>query len=224
MYQLHQAAFVHTRIVPRPKKTCRFSLSCARFSFAAAVWQLIRKAFTIQRLRLTRPSVETLTRFKMADAPFILQEHQFHRLKAVLERLCVECAARVVFLVDRDGQPIAFHGDIGDMDTTSFSSLAAGNVAATSSMAKLIGEDVFPSVFHEGERESIFISVIGRSLLVVVFDERSTLSLVKLRTKRGSFDVASILDEAVSASAVYKLNNNSFFSEITDEDIDSLFS
>lgn len=160
----------------------------------------------------------------MADTPFILQEHQFHRLKAVLERLCVECAARVVFLVDRDGQPIAFHGDIGDMDTTSFSSLAAGNVAATSSMAKLIGEDVFPSVFHEGERESIFISVIGRSLLVVVFNERSTLSLVKLRTKRGSFDVASILDEAVSASAVYKLNNNSFFSEITDEDIDSLFS
>lgn len=160
----------------------------------------------------------------MAETPFILQEQQFQRLKIALERLCVECAARVVFLVDRDGQPIAFHGDIGDMDTTSFSTLAAGNVAATSSMAKLIGEDVFPSVFHEGERESIFISVIGRSLLVVVFNERSTLSLVKLRTKRSSFEVASILDEAVSSSATYKLNNNSFFSEITDEDIDSLFS
>lgn len=160
----------------------------------------------------------------MAETPFILQEQQFHRLKTALERLCVECAARVVFLVDRDGQPIAFHGEIGDMDTTSFSTLAAGNVAATSSMAKLIGEDVFPSVYHEGERESIFISVIGRSLLVVVFNERSTLSLVKLRTKRSSFEVAAILDEAVSASASYKLNNNSFFSEITDEDIDSLFS
>lgn len=160
----------------------------------------------------------------MAETPFILQEQQFHRLKSALERLCVECAARVVFLVDRDGQPIAFHGEIGDMDTTSFSTLAAGNVAATSSMAKLIGEDVFPSVYHEGERESIFISVIGRSLLVVVFNERSTLSLVKLRTKRSSFEVAAILDEAVNQSASYKLNNNSFFSEITDEDIDSLFS
>ncbi|MFN0138488.1 MAG: roadblock/LC7 domain-containing protein [Pyrinomonadaceae bacterium] len=159
----------------------------------------------------------------MAETPFILQEQQFHRLKAALERLCVESAARVVFLVDRDGQPIAFHGEIGDMDTTSFSTLAAGNVAATSSMAKLIGEDVFPSVFHEGERESIFISVIGRSLLVVVFNERSTLSLVKLRTKRSSFEVAAILDEAVSSSANYKLNNNTFFAEITDEDIDSLF-
>jgi len=160
----------------------------------------------------------------MAETPFILQEHQFHRLKAILERLRVECAARCVFLVDRDGQPIAFHGEIGDMDTTSFSSLAAGNVAATSSMAKLIGEDAFPSVFHEGERESIFISVIGRSLLVVVFDERSTLSLVKLRTKRGSFEVAAILEEAVRESAASQMNGTSFFSEVTDEDIDSLFS
>jgi len=160
----------------------------------------------------------------MADTPFILQEYQFQKLKTVLQRLCVECAARVVFLIDRDGQPIAFHGEIGDMDTTSFASLAAGNVAATSSMAKLIGEDTFPSVFHEGERESIFISIIGRALLVVVFDGRSTLSLVKLRTKRGSFDVAAVLEEATAQSAAYSLNNNSFFSEITDEDIDSLFS
>src|SRR6476659_766009 len=105
----------------------------------------------------------------MAETPFILQEQQFQRLKNVIARLCVECAARAVFLVDRDGQPIAFHGDIGDMDTPSFGSLAAGNVAATSSMAKMIGEDVFPGVVHEGERESIYISVIGRSLLVLVF-------------------------------------------------------
>src|SRR5437868_12289940 len=103
----------------------------------------------------------------MAETPFILQEHQFQRLKAILERVRVECAARVVFLVDRDGQTIAFNGEIGDMDTTSFASLAAGNVAATTSMAKLIGENVFPCVVHEGENESIYISVIGRSLLVV---------------------------------------------------------
>lgn len=162
-------------------------------------------------------------RTTMAQSPFILQEQQFQKLKTVLARLCVECAARVVFLVDRDGQTIAFHGDIGDMDTTSFSSLAAGNVAATSSMAKLIGEDVFPAVFHEGERESIFISVIGRSLLVTVFDERSTVGLVKIRTKRASFEVAAILEEAVKSAAAFSLNSPSVFAEITDEDIDSLF-
>ena len=159
----------------------------------------------------------------MAQLPFIIQEQQFQRLKSVISLLSVECAARVVFLVDRDGQTIAFHGEIGDMDTTSFSSLAAGNVAATSSMAKLIGEDVFPSVVHEGERESIFISVIGRSLLVVVFDERSTLGLVKIRAKKASREVASILDEAQRDSNTYNAAHSSVFAEITDDDIDSLF-
>jgi len=159
----------------------------------------------------------------MAETPFILQEQQFQRLKNVLARLCVECAARVVFLVDRDGQPIAFHGDIGDMDTTSFSSLAAGNVAATTSMAQLIGEEVFPAVVHEGERESIFISVIGRSLLVVVFDERSTLGLIKIRSKRASFEVATILEEVIASSAAMSANHDTFFAEISDEDIDNLF-
>jgi len=160
----------------------------------------------------------------MPETPFILQEHQFHRLKNVLERLKVECAARAVFLIDQDGQTIAFHGDIGDMDTTSFASLAAGNVAATSSMAKLIGEDAFPGVVHEGERESIFICVIGRSLLVVVFDERSTLGLVKIRTKRTSHEVAAILDQVAAESVAIKADKNSFFAEISDDDIDSLFS
>lgn len=159
----------------------------------------------------------------MAETPFILQEQQFQRLKNVLARLCVECAARVVFLVDRDGQPIAFHGDIGEMDTTSFSSLAAGNVAATTSMAQLIGEEVFPAVVHEGERESIFISVIGRSLLVVVFDERSTLGLIKIRSKRASYEVAGVLEEVAVTSAEMNASNDAFFAEISDEDIDNLF-
>lgn len=160
----------------------------------------------------------------MAETPVVIYEVQFQKMKNVLARLCVECAARVVFLVDRDGQPIAFYGDVGDMDTTSFSSLAAGNVAATTSMAQIIGEDVFPSVVHEGERESIFISVIGRSLLVVVFDQRSTLGLVKLRTKKASYEVARIFEDVARDSEKEKLEQNSFFSDVTEDDIDSLFS
>jgi hypothetical protein len=47
--------------------------------------------------------------------------------------------------------------------------------------------------------------------------------LVKIRAKRASFDVAAILEEAARES-VYTMNNNPAFGEITDEDIDSLFS
>jgi predicted regulator of Ras-like GTPase activity (Roadblock/LC7/MglB family) len=155
----------------------------------------------------------------MADTPILLHQNQYHRLKAVLARLRLDSAARVVFLVDKDGQEIAAHGEIGNLDTTSLASLAAGNVAATGGMAQLIGEKEFPTLSHEGERESNHIFVIGRLLLIVVFDERSSLGLVKLRSKQVSQQLLAMIDEITNA----EFDKNSPFAEITDEDIDSLF-
>ena len=155
----------------------------------------------------------------MADTPILLRERQYHQIKAVLARLRMDASARVVFLVDKDGQEIACQGEIGNIDTTSLASLAAGNVAATGGMAQLIGEKEFPTLSHEGERESIHICVIGRLLLVVVFDERSTLGLVKLRSKQVSQQLSAMIDEITRAD----FEEDSPFAEITDEDIDSLF-
>ena len=156
----------------------------------------------------------------MADTPILLRENQYHQIKAVLARLRMDSSARVVFLVDKDGQEIAVQGEIGNIDTTSLASLAAGNVAATGGMALLIGEKEFPTLSHEGERESIHISVIGRVLLVVVFDERSTLGLVKLRSRQVSQTLCTMMDEIIQAECD---ESDSPFAEITDEDIDSLF-
>jgi predicted regulator of Ras-like GTPase activity (Roadblock/LC7/MglB family) len=156
----------------------------------------------------------------MADTPILLRERQYHQIKAVLARLRMDSAARVVFLVDKDGQEIAVQGEIGNLDTTSLASLAAGNVAATGGMAQLIGEKEFPTLSHEGEHESIHISVIGRLLLIVVFDERSTLGLVKLRSKQISQQLSAMMDEISQAKFQ---DDDSPFAEITDEDIDSLF-
>lgn len=158
----------------------------------------------------------------MADTSFILHEQQFQQIKAVLAKLNSDAASRVVFLVDKDGQQIAVHGDVGDIDTTSLASLAAGNVAATGGMAQLIGEKEFPTLSHEGERESIHICVIGRLLLVVVFDDRSSLGLVKLRVKQVAAELAAIVEE-LKRVASENSTDEAFFSEITDEDIDSLF-
>jgi len=159
----------------------------------------------------------------MADTPIVMREQQYHQIKAVLAKLRLDSSARVAFLVDKDGQQIAVHGDVGNLDTTSLASLAAGNVAATSGMAQLIGEKEFPTLSHEGERESIYISVIGRMLLIVVFDERSSLGLVKLRVKQASTELSTIFDEIIRESSKKDPSEASLFAEITDEDIDSLF-
>src|SRR3989441_13304924 len=157
----------------------------------------------------------------MPDAPILLREHHYHQIKAVLARLRMDSAARVVFLVDKDGQQIAIQGEVGNLDTTSLASLAAGNVAATGSMAELIGEKEFPTLSHEGEKESIHIAVIGRLLLVVVFDDRSSLGLVKLRSKQIARQLANLFEEIVRDGCE---DVDSPFAEITEEDIDSLFS
>src|SRR3989441_3069994 len=142
----------------------------------------------------------------MPDAPILLREHHYHQIKAVLARLRMDSAAKVVFLVDKDGQEIAVQGEVGNLDTTSLASLAAGNVAATGGMAELIGEKEFPTLSHEGERESIHISVIGRLLLMVVFDERSTLGLVKLRSRQVSQEIAAAFAE-IERESQDSLNN-----------------
>ena len=159
----------------------------------------------------------------MADSPILMREQRYHQIKAVLARLRLDAAARVVVLVEKDGQQLAVHGELGDLDTTSLASLAAGNVAATGGMAQLIGEKEFPTLSHEGERESIHISVIGRILLVVVFDERSSLGLVKLRSKQVSQELAAAFAE-IERDSQDSLSNGTQFAEITDDEIDSLFS
>ena len=156
----------------------------------------------------------------MPDTPLLLREQQYHQIKAVLARLRMDSSAKAVFLVDKDGQEIASQGELGNLDTTSLASLAAGNVAATGGMAQLIGEKEFPTLSHEGDRESIHISVIGRLLLVVLFDDRSSLGLVKLRSKQVSQQLSSIF------AAITEAGNDDLdspFAGITDEDIDSLF-
>lgn len=160
----------------------------------------------------------------MTDTPIIMHEQQFQQLRIILGKLRLESFSRVVFLVDKNGQQIATNGDVGDLDTTSLASLAAGNVAATGGMARLIGEKEFPTLSHEGERESIHICIIGRVLLVVVFDERSSLGLVKLRVKQASRDLSSLFDELERLSAERRDREEALFAEITDDDIDSLFS
>src|SRR5215510_14902826 len=138
----------------------------------------------------------------MPGTDLVLHEEEFTRIRDVIARLRNECNAKVVFLVDKNGQQIAANGELSSIDTTALASLAAGNVAATDSLARLLGEKEFSILFHEGERDNLHISVVGgKMILVVIFDERSSLGLVRLRVKRGSADLKAILEIIWSKSA-----------------------
>ena len=165
----------------------------------------------------------------MAAPDIVMYEEEFNQIKAVISKLRIDANAKVVFLVDKNGQQIAAHGEIENLDTTSLASLTAGNVAATDGLARLIGEKEFSILFHEGERDNIHISIVAqRVILVVIFDEKSSLGLVRLRVKKASqelertFEVLIRKSEAERGSMSHRFDSP--FAEITDEDIDSLFS
>ena len=154
-------------------------------------------------------------------------EAEFKQLEEALRRLRHDSNAKAVFLIDKNGQHIAAAGEIEDFDSTSLASLTAGNVAATDGLAKLIGEREFSVLFHEGQRDHIHISIVARrAILLVIFDERSSLGLVRLRVKRASAELEKVFDTMTEKSVrgVEGAAEPSPFSEITDEDIDALFS
>jgi predicted regulator of Ras-like GTPase activity (Roadblock/LC7/MglB family) len=156
------------------------------------------------------------------------EEFQLHQAGSS-QSLRSDASAKIVFLVDKNGQQIAGAGEIDLVDTTSLASLTAGNVAATDGLAKLIGEKEFSILFHEGRKDNIHISIVAqRLILVVIFDERSSLGLVRLRVRkaarRRSNDVLGEMESKASQSVGDRRNGESPFAEITDEDIDALFS
>ncbi|HMB53007.1 MAG TPA: roadblock/LC7 domain-containing protein [Thermoanaerobaculia bacterium] len=158
---------------------------------------------------------------------FVLYDEELSALEMALGRLFHDANAKAVFLIDKNGQQIAAAGETEQFDTTSLASLTAGNVAATDGLAKLIGEREFSVLFHEGQQDHIHISIVAkRAILVVIFDDRSSLGLVRLRVKRASGELESIFETMAKKDGVRagSPSTSSPFSEITDEDIDALFS
>jgi len=161
------------------------------------------------------------------QSSFVMYDEEFQRISAVIEKLLRESNAKVIFLVDKNGQLIAGCGETDNLDTTSLASLTAGNIAATGGLAKLIGEKEFSILFHEGEKDNIHISIVAqRVILVVIFDHRSSLGLVRLRVKKASDELAAIFEDLSAKAAEMEKTGNidSPFAEITDDDIDNLFS
>lgn len=165
----------------------------------------------------------------MSTLDLFLYEEDHDELQQAIQRLCKESEAKAVFLIDKNGQQLTAAGDYSDIDTISLATLTAGNVAATNGLAQLLGESGFTILFHEGERDNIHISLIGEhGILVVIFDERTSVGLVRLRVKQGSPALELVLERAVNRRSQLEEQKGDTqrrikVLEITDEDIENLF-
>jgi predicted regulator of Ras-like GTPase activity (Roadblock/LC7/MglB family) len=152
----------------------------------------------------------------------VMYEEELQQINAVCDQLYRDANAKAVLVIDKNGQAIAQSGEVDQLDVTSLSSLTAGNVAATGGIASLLAEKEFAGQFHEGERTNVHISIVAqRLILLVLFDERSSLGLVRLRVRKAANELTGILERLIKKSEAG--SQPSIFAEITDDDIDNLF-
>jgi predicted regulator of Ras-like GTPase activity (Roadblock/LC7/MglB family) len=162
----------------------------------------------------------------MWDTQLVMYDEDYRKILAVIQRLVRDANAKGIFVVDKNGQLIAEAGEVRGIDTTSLASLTAGSIAATGGLAKIIGEEDFPVHFHQGQRDNLHITLVAkRIILVVVFDDRSSLGLVRLRVKKAGAELSRIFEDLQKkAETPGAAGAQSPFAEITDDDIDNLFS
>lgn len=131
-----------------------------------------------------------------------LGEGDYQRISEHLGAFLKESNARCAMLVDRTGQLLASVGESLSFDPAAFASLTAADFSANDQLAKMIGEPEFASLFHQGEKESMYLADVARRvILVVLFDERTTVGMVRLRVKQTVLDLAKLFDEMFSRAA-----------------------
>src|SRR6266545_3420271 len=114
-------------------------------------------------------------------ASWSFNENDFKQIQTHLQAYLRDCNARCALLVDRNGQLVATVGEMPQFDPTAFASLTAADFSANDQLAKMIGEPEFASLVHQGEKESMYLADIAKR--VILFDQRATLGLVKLKAR-----------------------------------------
>jgi len=120
----------------------------------------------------------------VGSASWSFTEEDFGAITRTLNKFLAETNARCALLVDRSGQLVATVGEQPHFDATAFATLTAADFSANAQLAQLVGESDFNSLFHQGEKESMYLAdVAKRVILVALFDNRTTLGLVRLKIK-----------------------------------------
>ena len=152
-----------------------------------------------------------------------LREEDASRIEGVLLTFLREAGARTTLLVDRNGQLLTRVGEEPAFDHVAFASLTAADFSANDQLARMLGEAEFGSLFHQGERESLYLADIARRvILVVLFDDRTTLGLVKLRVRGTVHALGQVFDDMFQRGAVAPRVEADFLGDAEDE-IDRLF-
>jgi predicted regulator of Ras-like GTPase activity (Roadblock/LC7/MglB family) len=128
-----------------------------------------------------------------------LFEEDIQTLDGLLRELLQKTEATTALLIDKGGFLITSAGDTSQFDLTSIAALASGAYMATQTIANLVHETDFNSVYHQGESNSIFaLCVDEQCLLTLIFRAGVSVGLVKYYAMPVSRQLALVMKTAAA--------------------------
>jgi predicted regulator of Ras-like GTPase activity (Roadblock/LC7/MglB family) len=115
----------------------------------------------------------------MASLPQLIEE-DIERLGRELRELLEKSDATTALIIDKGGFLIASEGDAQQFDLTTIAALASGAYMATQTIANLVQETNFNSIYQQGEKFSMFVMCVDENcLLVAIFKAQVSVGAVK---------------------------------------------
>ena len=125
-------------------------------------------------------------------------KEDIEKIDKILSEFLRLSGAKSALLIDKDGHMVTKRGEVRTIDMDTISALVAGSFAATKEMARLLGEDEFTALFHQGERDNIQLSLVGeRTLLTILFDDRTTVGMVRLYAGETAKKLTDVYEECL---------------------------
>ena len=107
---------------------------------------------------------------EMKKNRLVFYEAEINEINEILDEFIDRTQAKSVLVIDKEGHLVTRKGFTQTIDTTSISALVAGSFASTREVAKMLGEEEFSMIFHQGKKESIHVSLINdRCMSVIIF-------------------------------------------------------
>jgi predicted regulator of Ras-like GTPase activity (Roadblock/LC7/MglB family) len=115
----------------------------------------------------------------MATLPQLIEE-DIRKLNDTLSGFITNADTAAALLIDKGGFLITHQGEESEYDFTTIAALASGAFMATQTIAGLVKENNFNSIYQQGETHSVFVmDVDEHSLIVIIFKSSAGVGVVK---------------------------------------------
>ena len=138
---------------------------------------------------------------ELRDSRLVFYKEDIQQIDSTLREFLSRSKSRAAMLVDKDGHLITQEGnaDMTEMDVDTISALVAGCFAATREMARILGEEEFTALFHQGRKDNLQLTLVGqRTILAVLFDDSTTIGMVRLYAAEAARKLTSLFRKILS--------------------------